>query len=531
MTRPPTRSYSSYAATPGRRSAPRPRQLDAWLVFLARAGLILGLLALLALPLVTALGTYAYFQVSGRIIPGVRVGDTRLGGLTPYDAAVRLNQAWNLERRIGVGVLIDGEARTWAVPPSQLGLSLDYLRSAQNAYAIAHGQDLLTEVDQMTASAWRGWQVTPIIQFDPEAARAGLQVLSDQVGRAPVDADLRLEGGDLVAVSGTPGSAIDIETGLHKLAADPGGVMTGGYLTLTMIPVEPRITDVSAAMQTARELLDARVVIRAYDALTEERFEWQLDRETVASWLQLESSAQGVDIGIDQQKVAEYLRSLSDGLGSERAIDVEAYREPLVQALRQGGSLTLDVDYNPTSYVVQPGDSLLGISWEVGMPYWKILEANPGLDQDRLLAGQELVIPAKTEMLPLPVVEGKRVIIGISQQRLWVYEDGEQIGEHVISTGIDRSPTQPGVFQIQTHDRNAYASVWDLNMPHFLGIYEAWPGFMNGIHGLPTLSNGRRLWAGVLGRPVSYGCIVMELDAAEWLYEWGEDGVVVEIEP
>lgn len=537
MPRRSTRSYSSYAGAPARRYISRPRQPDAWLVFLARSALILGLLALLALPPVTVLGAYAYFQVTGRIVPGVRVGEARLGGLAPYDAAVRLNQVWNLERRIGVGVLIDGQARTWALPPSQLGLSLDYLRSAQNASAVAHGQDFLTEVDQMVASAWRGWQVSPVIQFDPEAARAGLQALSDQVGRAPVDAALRLEGGELVAVPGTPGSAIDIDAGLHKLAADPHEVMTGGYLTLTMKPVEPRITDVSAAMQTARAMLESQLVIRAYDPLTEERFEWQVDRETVATWLQFESTAQGdapskgLDVGVDREVVAGYLRALSDDLGSERAIDVEAYREPLIQALRQGDVLTVDVDYRPTSYIVQPGDSLLEISWEVGLPYWKILEANPGLDQDRLLVGQELVIPAKTEMLPLPVVPGKRVVISISRQRLWVYQDGEQIREHVISTGIDRSPTQPGIFQIQTHDRNAYASVWDLNMPHFLGIYEAWPGFMNGIHGLPTLSDGRRLWAGVLGRPVSYGCIVMELDAAEWLYEWGENGVVVEIEP
>jgi lipoprotein-anchoring transpeptidase ErfK/SrfK len=66
-------------------------------------------------------------------------------------------------------------------------------------------------------------------------------------------------------------------------------------------------------------------------------------------------------------------------------------------------------------------------------------------------------------------------------------------------------------------------------MPHFLGIYEAWPDFMNGLHGLPTLSNGRRLWADILGRPASFGCIILDLDAAESLYEWAEDGVVVEI--
>jgi len=87
------------------------------------------------------------------------------------------------------------------------------------------------------------------------------------------------------------------------------------------------------------------------------------------------------------------------------------------------------------------------------------------------------------------------------------------------------------VFQVQTHERKAYASVWDLTMPHFLGIYEAWPGFMNGIHGLPTLSNGTRLWENILGKPASYGCIILDLKTAEWLYKWAEDGVIVEITP
>ena len=143
----------------------------------------------------------------------------------------------------------------------------------------------------------------------------------------------------------------------------------------------------------------------------------------------------------------------------------------------------------------------------------------------------ELNIPSLNEMLPLPIVKNKRIVISISEQRMWTYENGQQRSEHVISTGIDRSPTYPGVYQIQTHELNAYASVWDLYMPHFMGIYEGWPGFMNGIHGLPTLSSGTRLWANVLGRPASYGCIILNLDDAEDLYNWAEAGVIVEIRP
>jgi len=37
------------------------------------------------------------------------------------------------------------------------------------------------------------------------------------------------------------------------------------------------------------------------------------------------------------------------------------------------------------------------------------------------------------------------------------------------------------------------------------------------------------MWANSLGRPASFGCIILTLEAAEWLYHWAEDGVVVEI--
>jgi lipoprotein-anchoring transpeptidase ErfK/SrfK len=113
---------------------------------------------------------------------------------------------------------------------------------------------------------------------------------------------------------------------------------------------------------------------------------------------------------------------------------------------------------------------------------------------------------------------------------MWLYENGEVISDHVISTGMSNSPTLPGVFQVQTHEVNAYASNWDLWMPHFLGIYEAVPGFMNGIHGLPVLSSGVRLWGSVLGTPASYGCIITDLPTGASLFEWAEDGVVVEIQ-
>jgi lipoprotein-anchoring transpeptidase ErfK/SrfK len=135
--------------------------------------------------------------------------------------------------------------------------------------------------------------------------------------------------------------------------------------------------------------------------------------------------------------------------------------------------------------------------------------------------------------LPLPVVSYKRIVISISQQQMWAYEWGELQWAWTVSTGIGSSPTSPGVFQIQSHDTNAYAASWDLWMPHFIGIYRPVPasGFMNGFHGFPTRDGINLLWTGNLGYPVTYGCILLSSHNASVLYDWAEEGVVVEIRP
>ncbi|HLF00547.1 MAG TPA: L,D-transpeptidase, partial [Anaerolineales bacterium] len=75
----------------------------------------------------------------------------------------------------------------------------------------------------------------------------------------------------------------------------------------------------------------------------------------------------------------------------------------------------------------------------------------------------------------------------------------------------------------------AYAATWNLQMPHWLGIY--WAGrLQNGIHALPILSNGEKLWAGWLGTPVSYGCVILGDVEAETLYNWAEVGTPVSIQ-
>jgi len=111
-----------------------------------------------------------------------------------------------------------------------------------------------------------------------------------------------------------------------------------------------------------------------------------------------------------------------------------------------------------------------------------------------------------------------------------VYEQGALLYDWPTSTGIAPSPTHRGIFQVLSKTEKAYASQWDLWMPFFIAVYPAGGGVENGFHELPILANGQRLWAGSLGRPASFGCIILGIPEAETLYIWAEIGVVVVIE-
>jgi len=219
-------------------------------------------------------------------------------------------------------------------------------------------------------------------------------------------------------------------------------------------------------------------------------------------------------------------------LGTETYLDWDVALAELVNAIASPGSAApLRVFHDPTQHVVQPGETLASIGRDLGIPYPWIEESNPGLGE-RLSIGQVILIPSVDRLLPLPVVKDKRILVSIGQQRMWAYEEGRLKWEWPVSTGIDSSPTAPGVFQIQSHEREAYAGNWDLWMPYFMGIYRPVPasGFMNGFHGFPSRNGTDLLWTGNLGRQATYGCILISTVNAATLFEWAEEGVVVEIQ-
>jgi lipoprotein-anchoring transpeptidase ErfK/SrfK len=136
-------------------------------------------------------------------------------------------------------------------------------------------------------------------------------------------------------------------------------------------------------------------------------------------------------------------------------------------------------------------------------------------------------IPAEAPPTPRPI-PNKRIEVDISEQHFYAYEDDILAYSFVCSTGEPGRDTAPGNYQVLDKIPMAYASTWNLKMPYWLGIY--WAGTLeNGIHALPILSSGQKLWDGYLGQRVSYGCVILSTEAAKTIYDWAEIGMPVTI--
>ena len=96
------------------------------------------------------------------------------------------------------------------------------------------------------------------------------------------------------------------------------------------------------------------------------------------------------------------------------------------------------------------------------------------------------------------------IIVDLTNQMVYVYRGGKQIGRCAVSTGIRSHPTTPGTYTILTKNLKYHSEKYhEASMPYMERL--TWEGMA--IHG----GNNP-------GKPSSHGCVHVPLDFAKKLY-------------
>ena len=135
-------------------------------------------------------------------------------------------------------------------------------------------------------------------------------------------------------------------------------------------------------------------------------------------------------------------------------------------------------------------------------------------------------VPEEEQNIDFSSSDDFKIEVDLGKQKVFVYYKDKLIREMICSGGADDTPTPAGEFT--TSQKIEYDWVDRFNM----GAYY-WVRFFKSylFHSVPFDKEGNMMMEEYerLGRPVSHGCIRLELDQAKWLYENLPLGVKVSI--
>lgn len=477
--------------------------------------IIIGFMLLLAV-------AFGIHIVSGGIFLNVWSMGISLGGLSIDEATTRLVETWHDGYQIGIA----GVDLVQAVAPSQLGLRLDARRTAEAARAVA------------LAGIPFGYDIQPIVSLDTQVASDYLEALAPEVAIRPYNAGYDWEGAEFVSLPGKTGRELDIERTLAQLSEDFASVVSRQRIELVFRTLAPEVADPSRYFEAAHLLAAQPFSISAYDPYTNETINWTIPREDFVDWLEAEIDG----LGIREAEIELFLdnQSRSMNLDNEnRYLDNVESLERIKFAVRSTQSFApLRIRYRATTYVVVAGDTGYRIARKTGIPFSQIEQANPQVDLSVLSPGDVVNLPSRDVTVPLEPIASKRILVNLDTQWLRAFENGVEVFSWAISSGIESAPTTPGIFQILSHENPAYGSSYLLcdgsgcgqwEMEWFMGIYEVVPGLMNGFHGSVLLPDNSLLGDGNVGVPYTLGCVMSRSADAQLLYDWAEEGTIVEI--
>lgn len=185
------------------------------------------------------------------------------------------------------------------------------------------------------------------------------------------------------------------------------------------------------------------------------------------------------------------------------------------------------------SHTVMAGEHLSSIAQRYGVSWTTIAEANGIFDPNTIYAGMTLVIPngnpAAAQAVYVPQADpnlpdagahwgsGREIVVDLSTQMTYAYEDGNLVFSALVSTGLPATPTVQGEYAIWHKTEAQTMTGPGYYLPNVQWVMYFYQGY--GFHGT--------YWHNNFGNPMSHGCVNMTNADAQWLFNFASIGTNV----
>ena len=419
------------------------------------------------------------------IAPGTAVAGVPVGWMTPGAAAEAIEQ-----RLAETTVVLTGTGEDAELTGAELGAAVDAQALADAAFA---------EHPMWNPTAWFAANDAEI-ELDAATATEALRDAAPQLYTDPVDATLAFDAAtaSYVTTPAVAGAGVDVAT----IQAAIQAAFAEGQ---TRVQVEPVPAAIPAAIPT--ETADATVaqlngMLDSVGFYIGDERTVPVDRAVAASWLSIAPQGDGFAITADAAAIQPVVDTL--------AATVDRAPQNAVVITDTGGKVLKTIAAGQSGR--QLGDA-------TGIAAAFATQLGSG---DAVFTLPVAEVPVSTTTL------ARNIVVDLSEQRTYIYENGQVVNSFLISSGTAATPTHTGNFRINSHVRVQDMGALCYN-PNAVNSYctedVPWVMYFNGDQGFHGT-----YWHNNFGNRMSHGCVNLPLGTAESLYSWAPNGTEVRVQ-
>jgi len=195
---------------------------------------------------------------SGVILPGISVAGIDISGLTTEQAAQKLAGNFSFGP-VNMFSLTYNDI-TWQAHPEELGIRFDAQATARQAFTLGRSGPLGRFLGYQLVSRRSNHNLPAVIIFDQQQAFDYLKEVSAEYDQPVVEANLVLQGTQIIDQPGQTGRQLDINASLESINHMLSQSSISG-ITLVVHEISPEIQDASPFLEAAQSILSQPFVL------------------------------------------------------------------------------------------------------------------------------------------------------------------------------------------------------------------------------------------------------------------------------
>ncbi len=183
---------------------------------------------------------YRYDRASSdRILPGVTVGGTEVGGMTRVEALEAVQR--RVQEQLSQPLTVRAAVGSWTTTPAELGRSADVGAAVDQALRVSDSVGFITRVWHRLREEPVGVSIDLPFQDGGAGVSALVSSIADDVAQTPRDASVSVVDGKVTFVHSRPGHAVGTNVATRRLQ---GALEEGATsVRLPVKTVKPKVPD------------------------------------------------------------------------------------------------------------------------------------------------------------------------------------------------------------------------------------------------------------------------------------------------